>query len=413
MSRLYNTFEFIGQINIAKNKEKFHKVDKFDSGWEKHTLNFAVKESNTNSVFVELQGGLSSVKQNKVVTFGKGTENVKGAKLEIPWSDRLKDETVDMVADFKKTVVDFTTDKELKEALGLLRYEIRTLEYKDKLTPDEQEKLTKLRKEYKEKAVDRHEFIHPYDAVIFLSSTLDTFKEYKFRVIGSVIMSAWNGKFYRRFEPSFIEIVDSETPAQLRATMDIFFAKDAVDEKDFKKDKKVYIEGYVMDYDNQSKKDVFFPQQFVINAQKIDFENEMHVKRFEYLKNKFNVTKKGVYHLQWLVNIFRGADKVEFTEKDLTAAQKEAIEFGLNKLEDFAPKGGMLGDNVYENRLIKPLLVNVNEYNDFTNGAVESAYSVDDLEYVPVQREEKKEEKKEEPKKEESKQEVELDDLFA
>jgi hypothetical protein len=102
MSRLYNTFEFIGNINIAKNKDKFHKVDKYDSGWEKHTLNFAVKESNTNSAFVELQGGYSKVKLNKVMTMGKGTENVKGTKLEIPWDDRLKDVTVDMVADFRK-----------------------------------------------------------------------------------------------------------------------------------------------------------------------------------------------------------------------------------------------------------------------------------------------------------------------
>jgi hypothetical protein len=412
MSRLYNTFEFIGHVNIPKNKDKFHKVDKFDSGWEKHTLNFAVKESNTNSAFVEFQGGYSNVKPNKVMTFGKGTENNRGSKLEIPWADRLKPETVEMVADFKKVVVDFTSDLELKEKLNQLRYEIRMLEFKDELTPDEQEKLAALRTEHTEAAVDRYEFIHPYDAVVFLSNKLEDYKAFKLRLTGSVIMSAWKGKYYRRFEPTLIEVVDSETPSQLKATMDIFFTKDAVDEKDFKKDKKVYIDGYVIDYDGQAKKDQFFPQQFVINAQKIDFENEMHVKRFEYLKNKFTVAnKKGVYHLQWLVNIFRGADKVEFTEKDLTPSQREAIEFGLNKLEDFAPKGGMLGDNVYENRLVKPLLVTVNEHNDFTNGAVESDYTVDDLDYVPVQREEKKEEK-EESKKETKKQDVDLDDLF-
>ncbi|MGG2091334.1 hypothetical protein AB1283_01030 [Bacillus sp. S13(2024)] len=411
MARLYNNFEFIGHINIAKNKDKFYKIDSYDSGWEKHTLNFAVKESNTNSAFVELQGGYSKVKPNKVVTFGKGTENVKGSKLEIPWDDRLKDETVEMVADFKKVVVDFTIDKELKEKLNQLRYEIRTLEFKDKLTPDEQEKLTSLRKEYKEKAVDRYEFIHPYDAINMLSNKLENYKEFKFRVTGNVIMSAWKGKFYRRFEADLIEIVEDDTPSQLRATIDVFFTKDSVDNKDFKKDKKVYIEGYVMDYDNQSKKDVFFPMQFVINAQKVDFENEMHVKRFEYLKNKFSI-KKGVHHLQWTVNIFRGADKVEFTEKDLTPAQKEAIEFGYNKLEDFAPKGGMLGDSVYENRLVKPNLQKVNDDNDFTNGAIESDYKEEDLDYVYVQPETKKEEVKESVT-ETKKPEVDLEDLFA
>jgi hypothetical protein len=93
----------------------------------------------------------------------------------------------------------------LKEKINQLRYEIRTLEYKDKLTPDELEKVSTLKKEYKELAVDRHEFIHPYDAVVFLSNKLEDYKEYKFRVTGSVIMSAWNGKFYRRFEPDFVE----------------------------------------------------------------------------------------------------------------------------------------------------------------------------------------------------------------
>jgi hypothetical protein len=412
MSRLYNTFDFVGNINIPKNKEKFHTVDKYDSGWEKHTLNFAVQESKTNGSFVEMTGGLSSVKVNKVVTFGKGTENNKGSKLEIPWADRLKPETVDMVADFKKIVVDFTTEKELKEKLNQLRYEIRTLEYKDALTDDEKEKLAKLKEEYKEKAVDRHEFIHAYDAIILLSNSLETYKDHRFHITGSVVLSEWKGKFYRKFEPELIEVVtDSEVPSKLRATYDIFFTKDAVDDRDFAKEKKVYIDGYVLSYDNQAKKDQFFPTQFIINAAKIDFTNEMHVKRFEYLKNKFAVKGKGVYHLQWEVNIFRGADKVEFTEKDLTPAQKEAIEFGLNKLEDFAPKGGMLGESVVENRLVKPNVQKVNDYNDFSNGAVESDYTVDDLDFVPAQREEKKEEKQE-PKKEEQKQDVELDDLF-
>src|SRR5205085_4550615 len=100
--------------------------------------------------------------------------------------DRLKETTLDLVADFRKTVIDYTTDSELKEKLSQLRYEIRQLEYKDKLTPDETEKLSNLRKEYREKGIDRHEFVHPYDAVVFLSTTLDTYKEYKFKITGNV-----------------------------------------------------------------------------------------------------------------------------------------------------------------------------------------------------------------------------------
>jgi len=415
MARLYNSFEFIGNINIPKDKSKFHDVRESASGWVGHRLNFGVQESKTNSAFVELYGGYSKSKPNKVFTFSKGTESEKGSKLEIPWDERLNPETLDMVADFKKIVVDLTTDFELKEEVNQILYQIRSLEYQDKLTPEDQEKLSSLKKELTEKAADRHEFIHNYDAIEFLSSKLEDYKEYKFRLTGSLDLSANKGKFYRKFNPELIEIVENDTPSQLRSTMDIFFTKDAVDDKDFNKEKKVFIDGYVLGYDSGVKKDQFFPMQFVINGQKLDFENETHVKRFEFLKNKFNVKGKGVYHLQWLVNIFRGADTVEFTENDLTPQQKEAIEFGFNKLEDFAPKGGMLGETVYENRLVKPTLELINDANDFREGAVESTYELDDLDFTFAEPQSKPAETVETKTESTPKVDIDkdLDDLFA
>lgn len=410
-NRLFNTFEFVGNISIPKSSDKFLKVEESTSGWLGNRLNFAVKESNTNSTFVEMYGGYFKSKANVVKTLGKSTENNKGSNLEIPWDDRLKDETIDMVADFKKIVIDFTTDFELKQEINQLLYEIRSLEYKDVLSDSENEKLESLRAEVREKSPDRYTFIHPYDAVVLLSNKLEKYKDHKFKITGTVDYNYWNGNYYRKFTPQTLEIVESDTPSKLRSTMDIFFTKDALDEKDLKKDNKIYIDGYVLAYNSILKTDIFVPQQYVINTQKINFENEEHVKRLEFLKKKFNVTKnKSVHHLQWQVNIFRGADKVEFTEKDLTQEQKEAIEFGYNKLEDFTPKGGMLGDNIYENRLVKPNLLKINEFNDFTNGYVESDYSIEDLDIVPVL--ESKKEEKSEIKKEEPKVKVELEELF-
>jgi len=411
MARLYNTFEFIGNLFIPRNKDKFHEVNTYDSGWEGHRLNFAVQESKTNSVFVEMYGGLSKSKVNKVYSFSKGTENNPGGRIEIPWDERLNEDTVDMVADFRKIIVDFTDDPEVKEKVEELRYKIRSIEYQDEKSNDDLEKLKSLKAELKELAPDRHEFIHNFDAINFLSEKLEEYKQKKFRVTGSVDYSESKGRFFRKFMIESIEIVPNDTKNQLRATFDIFFTKDAIDDKDFKKEKKVYVDGYVIGYDSKAKKDQFFPQQFVLNAQKLDFENEQHVKRFEFLKNKFDVKGKFAYHLQWIVNIFRGADTVEFTEKDLTPAQKEAIEFGFNTLDDFKPKGGMLGETTEENRLVKPVLEKVNDHNDFTSGAVETEYKDEDLVYVaaintntpPAQEE----------KKEETKAPVDFDDLFS
>jgi hypothetical protein len=419
MARLYNTFEFVGNIHIPKSRDKFYNVNTSDSGWEGHRLNFAVQESKTNSAFLEMYGGFSKSKANKVFSFSKGTENQNGSKLEIPWDDRLQPETVDMVADFKKIVIDFTSDVELKEAIGKLGYEIRSLEYKDELTSEELSKLKSLKQEFSDKAKDRHEFIHEYDAVVFLSNELEKHKDSKFRITGRIEYQEYKGKFVRKFKPEVIEIVSNETPSKLRAVYDVFFTKDALDEKDFKEEKKIYVDGYVIAYDGKAKKDQFFPQQFIINAAKLDMENEMHVKMLEFYKNQFNVKGKGVHHLQWEVSIFRGADQVEFTYNDLTQKQKEAIEFGWNKLEDFAPKGGMLGETTEESRLLKPILVKANDDNDFREGAVESSYTEEDLIYVPAENNKQQDNKDDkttdlpwEPQTE-SKPKVELDDLFS
>jgi hypothetical protein len=407
MSRINGTFDFVGNISIPKNVEKFNEVKESASGWEGHRLNFAIQESKTNSVFVELYGGFFKSKGNVIKTLSIGK---KGSNLEIPWDERLKEETVDMVADFKKVIVDFTTDEELKKKINQLLYQIRIIEHKEELSDKDNAEHRELKTKLREIAPDRYEFISSYDAVVLLASKLEQYKEHKLQVSGSIDYNYWNGNYFRKFNINSIEIVSDDTPSKLKSLMDIFFVKGAVDDKDMEKDKKIYIDGYVQTYNRSLQTDIFVPQQFVINTAKIDFANDEHVKRLEYFKKQFDVKGKGVYHLQWQVNIFRGADKVEFTEKDLTQAQKEAISFGLAKLEDYAPKGGMLGDSVYENRLVKPNLVVISG-NDFTNGSIESEFTQDDLDIVPVPTT-KKEDKPEKPKQEEKKPIVELDDLF-
>ncbi len=100
----------------------------------------------------------------------------------------------------------------------------------------------------------------------------------------------------------------------------------------------------VLSYDNQAKKDRFFPQQLVINAQKLDFENDLHMKRLNLLKNFFKVENDEVYHLQWVVNIFRGADEIEVDRRGTHGKSKrKSIALGLNTLDDFKPKGGAIG----------------------------------------------------------------------
>ncbi|OYD12337.1 hypothetical protein CHR37_05120 [Bacillus velezensis] len=384
MSKLRNTFEFIGNLFISNNKEKFHEIKEYDSGWVNERLSFAIQESKTNSVFVEMKGGYSKSKPNKVSAFSKGTENEKGSRLEIPWEDRLKEEAVNMVADFSKILINLN-DESTKAKLNELKFKIRGLEMKGSLTEEENKTLSNLKEEYKQLNVNGAEFIHEYDAIQYLSQNLEKHKDNKFKITGNIEYNSWNGRNFRKFKMKTIEIVNSDTPSQLRATMDVFFTSESLDESSFEEEKRYFVDAYVLSYDNQAKKDRFFPQQLVINAQKLDFENELHMKRLNLLKNFFKVENDEVYHLQWDVNIFRGADEIEFTEEELTESQKEMIALGLNTLDDFKPKGGLLGENREENRLLKPILKKINDSNDFTEGATTSTYEIEDLTYIPQQ----------------------------
>lgn len=378
--KAYNTFDFIGELGIPKTDDKFHEVKDNGKGWIGHRINFGIKESKMNSQFVELYGGYREGEANKVFAFSKGTKDQKGSKLEIAWDDRIKESTLEMVAGFSKIVIDLETDFEKKQEYQKLAYEIRNAEYEGVSTDADREQLNQNKAKFKELATNRHEFISEYDAVIFLAENLKGLTEHKFRVRGSVRLNEWKGKFYRKFNPETIEIVPSDYDNQLKANLSIFFQDGALDDSDFKEDKKIYVDGFLSDYDRSSKADRLFPQSFVINAEKLDMENKQHTDILEFLKSQFKTKSKNLHYLAWDVNMYSGAEAVELSVEDLTDSQKRMVNIGLAKLEDFAPKGGAFGPNVDELRLVKPLMKGI-----FNEGAVDLELKDDEVADLVVQ----------------------------
>lgn len=355
MSRFNNTFDFIGNIAIPK-PERFYEVKLNDAKtWEGHRLSFGVQESKLNTAFVEIYGGKRPSGENKVFSYSKSVGKEKGTKLEIPWEDRLKPEVIDMVANFKKIVVDLETNQDTKKATYELLYKIRNIEMKESMTDEDKKELEELKQEYRTIAVNRHEFISEYDAIIVLASKLEELKDYKFRVKGNIDFSEYKGKYYKKFNVNFIEIVPNDTENKLTAKINVFFDKDSLDEIDFKVEKKAYIHGWVQNYNRATKADGFVPQQFIINCTKLDLENEQHMAFYDLISGNFKV-KKGYYCLPFDINIYRGAEKVDFTFEDLTDEQKKYVQIGIKKVEDFAPRGGMFGTNIEEFRLVAPIL---------------------------------------------------------
>ena len=91
------------------------------------------------------------------------------------------------------------------------------------------------------------------------------------------------------------------------------------------------------------------------------------------MKGNFAISdKKQVHKIGLELNVINGSPTVEFDESCLTDKQKTAIAVGLNKLEDFKPKGNVYGDKITELRVVR------GDLKEYPNGSIE-VFSVRDL----------------------------------
>ena len=121
----------------------------------------------------------------------------------------------------------------------------------------------------------------------------------------------------------------------------------------------------------------------------------------------------------WDVVLVNGAEEVEFDESQLTDAQREQLELGIRKLEDFKPNGSIYGERVIQYRLFEPQLKKISDDIDFSEGFLDVDLTDKEFEaqiFVPAKNEKlsdvmKEAEKKEEKTEEESEEkEVDIDD---
>lgn len=382
MARLSNTFDFVGTLRFGKSPVD---VRESDSGWVQKKLKASINETNNNGVFINLEGGFSKSKPNKVFTFTKGIFGEKGGMLEVAWDNRFDESTLNSVSDFKKVVIDLTEDAEVKSKFWDLRKEINKLEQEENPTQETRDKLAKLYKEIKENSPDRHEFLHPVDAVEFLEKNAEALKGKRFRTRGSVDISYWNEKFYTNYNVQSMELVlNEEVPNKLAATLDLYYTKDAIDKSSWKEEKKLYFDTYIVCYDRGHKADKLFPYQTVFNGENFDFENNpKHKAYLDFLGKLFTVKGKTVNHIPFNAKVINGAEQVEFSEENLTDEQKMLIDAGLASIDDY--KTTAYGDRVTETRLELPILKDLEDKGNFSSGAAESNFEVDELDYTPAE----------------------------
>lgn len=311
-------FNFVGEPLISKKSDESF-VKHFHGSKDKNTemvsMRFGIRESRTNSIWVEAFG----MKYDVIKTVVGDNE-----KIEVAWKDRFNQEIIDSVPMYRKFVAEF----------------------------DEGEK----------------QFLSKYDFIEYVAEKLPTYSGRIF-VSGRYSRSFWKGELFDKFEVDTVRIATSDRNS-LHLKLDLYYNKDCVDMSEFEDKKRIVVDGFIKQYINKDEGEKFLPQTVVLDVSKFD-DTEKHQKYAKMLIQDINIKNSEVVHLPWDCKVIRGVETVEFDEDTLTDRQKQQIECGIATIEDFTKP---IGENIYEFRFFRQML-----NGDFADGPIDSGFTLADL----------------------------------
>jgi hypothetical protein len=339
--KVYNTFEFIANLSLPKETEKFKNYTKtqYDSKWvnEELKINARIPDS---SELLTIKDGYFNKSDYSFEKQGLGKKKDDGAyeqgsKIKVSWEDRTNKTILDKIVNYQKFVLDLSNNKE--------RYDIR--QAVEKLNDDaiNDEDLTKIKNKFKEiigEATDnkdikksleeeltrleglKTEYLSRVDMIPDIKKLLNTAEGTNtvFKITGNINYSEWKGKVYRSFDVQKIEKATDKEKQKLKLNgmIDIYFNSTSLDESTFETSKKYIINAWTKTYDSQLKQQIYVPIMLIADGSKLDFENEKHVKRLNGLVKPFRFDIEGkekdedkIYQVQFEVKIARGAERVE------------------------------------------------------------------------------------------------------
>ena len=381
-------FEMTGKLSISKETEKFHPYTEktYPSGWVRKQLLFNVT-CGDNRHMLTVTAGAFADGHGDIYSFTKGgvDENgnkVKSESIQIPFKERLTSPKLAEIAEFKKFIIDLEqpgrryklqnmadklhegkelTDEELKEV---------GLESKDDVT-------TALEKSNKK----RHEFISEMDYIDFIKKVIDS-EKYKDKLFfirgnGEYQYSDNQQKVYESYIPTRIYLAADDAEPSSTATINIIFNSESLDEMSVEEKGKYYVNGHMMEYDQNRKANIPVPVTIVIPVPEDD---EKGKKKAEAFKHKFMVDDDTYKEYGAIVNMLNGAQKTEITEDMLTDEQREDLDLGIITMDDIRAEigGNVYGDRIREYQLVKPA-------RGFTKGRQDTVWTDEDMIIKPIE----------------------------
>lgn len=299
-------FNFVGKVEANSLDSKVPYFKKIE-GYDGYSLNLACVASNSNRAFLEMSG----FKNDTLKVY-----DAEGKEFEVAWNDRFDEASLKKASSGSKRVISFLDGT-------------------------------------------RIEYLSDYDFIKHVNEIIDQVKDKRFVVTGRVRKNVYKGKITDRFIiQSMFEIAeDDERKNQLRVYGEFFFNKDSIDQADFAKERKLYINGWTRENVDKEHKNVYVAKQIIMDCSKIDFNNEKHVARLNYELKQIGCAldgdkvvtklKKGkTYSINAMLSFKNGAAEIEFDESQLTENQKESISLGINTIDDFKPKGAIYGERI-------------------------------------------------------------------
>lgn len=381
----YNTFEFIGNIFPAKKTDKFTPYEEktYSSGWVNRALRFNMA-AGTNRHTIEIRGGSWKDGHGNVIT----TTRVQGdggkpsyERLEIKWSDRLKPEWIEKVADFRKFVVDMEVPGKRKKLLDLVRA------FDDGSVTDEMlseagiDNEDDARAALEQSNAKKKVFITEWDFAQYVNNLVNSnaVKNKKFQIRGNINVSEYNGKFYTHYIPSRITLVADDIEVKSEGVYTVAFDENAIDDGSLD-DKGVHIiNAYTFEYDNQRKENIPCPVTLSLPVGK----DEKGKKLSALLLKNFMVDGSdgvAVKELGIRVNIIDGAEKLELTEDMLSENERDLLLLGEVTMEELTRERG---GNVYGDR--KRDWVVVGFARNWSAGAKPTAYTSESFILKPIE----------------------------
>lgn len=381
-------FEMTGKLSISKETEKFHPYTEktYPSGWVRKQLLFNVT-CGDNRHMLTVTAGAFSDEHGDIYSFTKGgvDENgnkVKGESIQIPFKERLTSPKLAEIAEFKKFIIDLEqpgrryklqnmADK-LHEGKELTDEELKAvgLESKDDV-------VTALEKSNKK----RHEFISEWDYIDFIKKVIGS-EKYKDKLFfirgnGEYQYSDNQQKAYESYIPTRIYLAADDAEPSSTATINIIFNSESLDEMSVEEKGKYYVNGHMMEYDQNRKANIPVPVTIVIPVPEDD---EKGKKKAEAFKHKFMVDDDTYKEYGAIVNMLNGAQKTEITEDMLTDEQREDLDLGIITMDDIRAEigGNVYGDRIREYQLVKPA-------RGFTKGRQDTVWTDEDMIIKPIE----------------------------